>query len=67
MQSVTAPSLQIPRINRPQPKNLAVSGQILPTHGALANADGLLCTQWHQIRYIGGPNVNANAEKDFAE
>lgn len=67
MQSVTAPSLQITRINRPQPKNLTVSGQILPTLGALANGVALLCTQWHQIRYIGGPNVTANAEKDFAE
>jgi hypothetical protein len=48
-------------------KKTAVWSQILPTVGALANGAALLCTQWHQIRYIGGPNSTANAEKDLAE
>ena len=60
-------NLQKPAKSRGPSKKTTVCSQILPTVGALANDAALLCTQWHQIRYIGGPNSTANAEKDFAE
>jgi hypothetical protein len=48
-------------------EKLTVSTQILPSVGALANGAALVCTQWHQIHYIGAANSTDNAEKDFPE